>query len=293
MELGRIGIWTFALDLQPGRKAQEAAAQIEALGYGAIWIPEALGREAFTNAALLLAGTRRIVVATGIASIWARDAMACAAAQKTLCEAYEGRFLLGLGVSHAPMVGMRGHQYDKPVAAMRRYLDAMDAAPFMAVPPAETPKRVLAALHPKMLGLARDRADGSHTYFVPPEHTAWAREQLGPDRILAVEQTAVLVTDASEARSLARRFMSVYLGLPNYVSNLQRLGFSDDDIANGGSDRLVDAIVAWGDEAAITRRVREHLDAGASHVCVQVLDPDPRALPMPQWRRLAPALLQG
>lgn len=293
MELGRVGIWTFALDVQPARKAQEAAAEIEALGYGAIWIPEALGREAFTNSALLLAGTRRIVVATGIASIWARDAMATSAAQKTLCEAYPGRFLLGLGVSHAPMVGMRGHRYDRPLTAMQQYLDAMDSAPFMAASPTEPPKRVLAALHPKMLQLARDRADGSHTYFVPPVHTRWAREQLGPERILAVEQTAVLSTVADEARSLARRFMSVYLGLPNYVRNLRRLGFSDDDIGNGGSDRLVDAIVVWGDEAAIARRVREHLDAGATHVCVQVLDPDPRALPMPQWRRLAPVLLES
>ncbi|GIW44025.1 MAG: LLM class F420-dependent oxidoreductase [Candidatus Binatia bacterium] len=291
MELGRVGIWTFALDLQPGQKAREAAAQIEALGYGAIWIPEAMGREAMTNAALLLSGTQRITIATGIASIWARDAMACAAAQKTLCEAYGGRFLLGLGVSHAPMVAVRGQRYDKPVSAMRQYLDAMDSAPFMSVPPAEPPKRVLAALHPKMLELARERAHGSHTYFVPPEHTAWAREQLGPHAILAVEQTAVLETDPQKAREVARRFMSVYLGLPNYVRNLERLGYSEDDIASGGSDRLVDAIVVWGDEEAIRRRVQAHLDAGASHVCVQVLDPDPRALPMPQWQRLAPALL--
>ncbi|GBD26746.1 Putative coenzyme F420-dependent oxidoreductase [bacterium HR30] len=291
MELGRVGIWTFALDMQPGEKAREAAGEIEALGYSAIWIPEAMGREAMTNAALLLSGTKKAVIATGIASIWARDAMACAAAQKTLCEAYAGRFLLGLGVSHAPMVAVRGRQYDRPLTAMRQYLDAMDSAPFMAVPPKETPKRVLAALHPKMLELARERANGSHTYFVPPEHTAWAREQLGPNAILAVEQTVVLETDPQQAREIARRFMAVYLGLPNYVRNLLRLGFTEEDVAGGGSDRLVDAIVAWGDEASIRRRVQAHLDAGASHVCIQVLDRDPRALPMPQWKRLADALL--
>ncbi|MCX8073338.1 MAG: LLM class F420-dependent oxidoreductase [Candidatus Binatia bacterium] len=291
MELGRIGIWTFAFDLQPGQKARELAAQVEELGYSAIWIPEAMGREAMTNAALLLSGTKSAVVATGIASIWARDAMACAAAQKTLCEAFGGRFLLGLGVSHAPMVAVRGQEYDKPLTAMRKYLDAMDSAPFMSVPPPEPPKRVLAALHPKMLELARERAHGSHTYFVPPEHTAWARERLGAEAILAVEQTVALETDPQQARDMARRFMSVYLGLPNYVRNLKRLGFSDDDIANGGSDRLVDAIVAWGDEEAIRRRVQAHLDAGASHVCIQVLDQDPRAVPMPQWQRLASALL--
>ncbi len=291
MKLGRIGIWTFALDLQPGQKARETAAQIESLGYSAIWIPEAMGREAMTNAALLLSGTKDAVIATGIASIWARDAMACVAAQNTLCEAYGGRFLLGLGVSHAPMVAVRGREYHRPLTAMRQYLDAMDSAPFMSVPPAEAPKRVLAALHPKMLDLARERAHGSHTYFVPPEHTAWARARLGPEAILAVEQTVVLETDVSQAREIARRFMAVYLGLPNYVRNLRRLGFTEGDVASGGSDRLVDAIVAWGDEEAIRRRVQAHLDAGASHVCIQVLDRDPRALPVPQWQRLAAALL--
>lgn len=291
MELRKVGIWTFALDVQPAARAREAAAELEELGYAAIWIPEAMGREAFTNAALLLSATRHIVVATGIASIWARDAMACAAAQKTLCEAYDDRFLLGLGVSHAPMVAVRGHEYEKPLTAMRRYLDAMDSAPFMAVPPAVQPKRVLAALHPRMLELARERAHGSHTYFVPPEHTAWAREKLGNEAILAVEQTVILGNVPSEAREIARRFMTVYLGLPNYVRNLRRLGYREEDFANGGSDRLVDAIVAWGDEEAIRRRVQAHLDAGASHVCIQVLDRDPRSLPMAQWRRLAKALI--
>ena len=287
MDIGRVGVWTFALDLQPAAKAQEAAAEIEALGYGAIWIPEALGREAFTNSAVLLAGTKRIVVATGIANMWARDAMAMAAAQKTLAEAYPDRFLLGIGVSHAPLVGMRGHDYDKPLSAMRRYLDAMDSAPFMAAGPAAPPKRVIAALAPKMLQLAAERAWGSHPYFVPPEHTAYARKLLGKGPLLAPEQAAVLETDPTKAREIARTHMATYLGLPNYVNNLKRLGFTDDDIANGGSDRLVDAIVVWGTVADVVKRVRAHHDAGADHVCVQVLDADPRVLPMRQWRELA------
>ena len=292
MNIGRVGIWTFAFDLQPAQRAQAIAAEIEALGYGAIWIPEALGREAFTNSAVLLAGTRRIVVATGIANIWARDAMAMAAAQKTLAEAYPDRFLLGIGVSHAPLVGMRGHTYAKPLTAMRDYLDAMDSAPFMAVPPSAAPQRVLAALAPRMLKLAAEHANGSHPYFVPPEHTAFARSILGRDRLLAPEQAVVLESDASNARAVARAHMSTYLGLPNYANNLKRLGFTDDDIGSGGSNRLVDAVVAWGTVDAIVARVRAHHDAGADHVCIQVLDPDPRALPMRQWRELAAALLR-
>ncbi len=291
MDIGRVGIWTFSLELQPAAKAQEAAAEIEALGFGAIWIPEAMGREAFTNSAVLLAGTGRIVIATGIANMWARDAMAMAAAHKTLTEAYPDRFLLGIGVSHAPLVGLRGHNYDKPLSAMRAYLDAMDNAPFLSVPPATEPVRVIAALAPKMLKLAAERAAGSHPYFVPPEHTAFARKIMGQGPLLAPEQAVVLETDPTKAREVARAHMATYLGLPNYVNNLKRLGFSDDDIANGGSDRLVDAIVAWGNVDAVVARVRAHHDAGADHVGVQVLDPDPRALPMQQWRQLAPALL--
>lgn len=290
MDIGRIGIWTATLDAHPAARAQEAAAELEALGYGALWFPEAVGREAFTNAALLLAGTRRIVVATGIANIWVRDAMAMAAAQRTLTEAYPERFLLGMGVSHAPLVGMRGHDYGKPLSAMRAYLDAMDQAPFMASPPTTPLRRVVAALAPKMLELAAARTWGSHTYFVPPEHTLRARAQLGPDALLAPEQAAVLETDASSARAIARAHMAMYLTLPNYVNNLKRLGFGDDDVADGGSDRLVDAVVVWGTAEAVATRVRAHRDAGANHVCLQVLDADPQALPLRQWRELAAVL---
>jgi len=291
IDIGRIGIWTFQLELQPATRAQELAAEIEAMGWGAIWIPEALGREVFTHSALLLAGTKRIPICTGIANIWGRDPMAMSNAQRTLNEAYPNRFLLGMGVSHAPMVGMRGHNYDKPLTAMRTYLDQMDAAPFMAYPPSTEPERVIAALAPKMLQLAAEKTRGSHPYFVPPEHTARAREIMGAKALLAPEQAAVLEKDASTARQIGRAHMAIYLGLPNYVNNLKRLGFTDDDVANGGSDRLVDAIVAWGDVAAVAGRVKQHHDAGANHVCLQVLDADPRTAPVRQWKELAAALL--
>lgn len=294
MELGPIGIWTAQLDYQPAAKAKEAAAELEQLGFGAIWFPESVGREALTNAALLLGATSRIVIATGIANIYARDAVTIAAGQKTLAEAYPGRFLLGLGVSHIPLVEqIRDHKYGKPVASMRAYLDGMDRAPYRAVPPSVSPMRVLAALGPNMLRLAAERAGGAHPYFVPPEHTARAREILGSDRLLAVEQAVVLETDPAKAREIARAHTSRYLTLPNYVNNLRRLGFSEEDLTGSGSDRLVDAIVVWGDMNAITDRIRGHQSAGANHVCLQVLPPDPQALPMPQWRELASALLRS
>lgn len=292
MELGAIGIWTAQFDYQPAAKAREAAAELEQLGFGAIWFPESVGRESLTNAALLLGATSRIVTATGIANIYARDPVTMAAGQKTLAEAYPGRFLLGLGVSHIPLVEqVRGHRYGKPVASMRAYLDGMDRAPYRAVPPSVSPVRVLAALGPKMLRLAADRAGGAHPYFVPPEHTARAREILGSDRLLAVEQAVVLETDSTKAREIARAHTSRYLALPNYVNNLRRLGFGDEDLVGGGSNRLVDAIVAWGDMTAVIDRVRAHQSAGANHVCVQVLPPDPQALPIREWREVASALL--
>lgn len=292
MDIGRVGIWNFTLELLPARQAQAAAAEIEALGFKVVWIPEAMGREAFSHAALLLAATRHLAVATGIASIFARDPVTMAAAQKTLTEAYPDRFLLGMGVSHAPLVEMvRGHRYEKPLTTMRHYLDAMDAAPYVAAPPSTAPVRVIGALHPKMLKLAAERTAGAHPYFVPPDHTADARRIMGPGPLLCPEQAVVLESDAGTARDIARAHMATYLGLPNYVNNLKRFGYTDADVANGGSDRLVDAIVAWGDIDAIVRRVKAHHDAGADHVGVQVLDADARALPLRQWRELASALL--
>jgi probable F420-dependent oxidoreductase len=291
MHLGRVGLWTFQLDLQPAAQAKETAAELEELGYPTLWLPEAVGREALVNSALLLSATEQMVVATGVASIWGHDAMTMAAGQLTLSEAFPDRFLLGLGVSHQPMVDfIRGQHYDKPLTRMREYLDAMDKAIYLAPRPEHEPRRVLAALGPKMLALAAERALGAHSYFVPVEHTAVAREALGDEPMLCPEQAVVLSTDPAAARAAARLHMATYLTLPNYTNNLRRLGWGDDDLADGGSDRLVDAIVAWGDESAIVDRVQAHLDAGADHVCVQVLDATATALPLPQWRALAPAL---
>ncbi len=295
MDLGRVGIWTYHLNFQPSSKVRDVVAELETLGYGAIWVGEAAYGEPLAGAAVLLAATSRMVVATGIANIWVRDPFAMLASQLTLAEAWPERFLLGLGVSHARMVeGKRGHCYDKPLARMRAYLAAMDrlAPSYRAVGPASTPPRVLAALGPKMLALAAERAQGAHTYLVPPEHTAMARELLGPGRWLVPEQGVILAADAAEARMIARRYLAPYLRLPNYTHNLRRLGFSDADVAAGGSDRLVDRIFAWGDLGQVVRRVRDHHDAGADHVCVQVLDADPQGLPMRQWKALAGALLR-
>lgn len=290
MNLGKIGIWTTALDFQPSLQARQAAAELEALGYGALWIGEAARREPFANAGILLSATERLVYVTGIANIYARDAAAMAAGQKTLAEAFPDRFLLGLGVSHAGMVQRRGHEYQKPVTTMRAYLDAMDAAPFQGVGPSAAPPRVLAALGPKMLELARVRARGAHPYFVPVEHTVEARRILGQAPWLAPEQAVILETDAAKARSIARAHTKAYLGLPNYANNLRRLGYAEADLAEAGSDRLVDAIVAWGDVKTVAERIGDHLRAGADHVCIQVLTPDRTALPMREWRTLAEAL---
>jgi probable F420-dependent oxidoreductase len=292
--LGRVGIWVFQLDLIPSSQGTDVVSEVEELGFGAVWIPEAVGREPFTSAALLLRGGSRIVVATGIANIWARDAMAAAGAQHTLTEAYPNRFVLGLGVSHQPLVaGLRGHDYKKPYDAMRTYLDAMGRAVVLAspLPPGVEKTTVVGALGPKMLALAAEKAAGAHPYNVTPEHTARAREVMGPDALLAPEQTVVLETDPTEARRLGREHLARYLGLPNYENEWRREGFKDADLAGGGSDRLVDAVVAWGDAEAIARRVAEHHAAGADHVCVQVIPPNPMDVPLPQWRELAPALL--
>jgi probable F420-dependent oxidoreductase len=284
MQLGRLGVWTL-LDAMSADEAAAFACRIESQGYSALWIPEAVGRDPFTFLGYLAARTEKLMLATGIANIYARDAMAMRASQKTLTELSGGRFLLGLGVSHPHLVsGLRHHEYQKPVPAMSVYLDAMKSAFYVGPAANEDPPIVLAALRPAMLRLAREKARGAHPYFTTPDHTARARKILGPDRWLAPEQKVLLETDADKARAVARAAMQIYLGLPNYQNSLKWLGFSDDDIANGGSDGLVDAIVAWGDEAAIMRRIRAHHDAGADHVCIQPLRPD--GLPGPDLRAL-------
>ena len=268
--LGRVGIWSFALQANTVADAGAAVAKYEALGYPATWFPESVGsREAFAHAAVLLAACERMVLATGIANIYARDAGAMIGGARTLAEAYPGRFVLGIGVSHAPSVAARGSAYGPPVATMRAYLDAMDAAPWSG-PAGDRPWTVLAALGPRMLELAAERTDGAHPYFVPVAHTRLARERLGAAPVLAVEMAAVIDGDPAQARTTARTFATRYLGTENYANNLRRLGWSEEDLAGGGSDRLLDAIVVQGSAASVAGRVREHLDAGADHVCVQL-----------------------
>ena len=289
-KLGPLGVWTFQLDLQPMARAQDLVAELEGLGFGALWLPELVGREPFASSALLLSATGRITVATGIASLHARTATTMNAGWRTLSEAFPDRFLLGIGVSHQSVVeNTHQGQYGKyPYTTMVNYLDTMDGARFAGPSGEAAPRRVLAALGPRMLRLAAERGAGAHTYFVPVEHTAAARKALGEAALLAPEQAVVLESDPARAREIARRHMSMYLGLPNYVGNLRRLGWQDEDLGAGGSDKLVDAIVAWGSVERVAARVQEHLDAGADHVSLQVLTTDPRGLPLAEWRELAP-----
>jgi probable F420-dependent oxidoreductase len=269
--LGKVGVWFMSAAQAPAEVERPAVVAIEQFGYSAFWFGEGpAAKEAFTHAATVLSWTERIQVATGIANVWARDAVAAANGAATLQDAWPHRFVLGLGVSHAPLVQPRGHDYSKPVTMMRSYLEAMDTVGF-APPLAEGPPRVIAALRPKMLELAKTHAQGAHTYFTTPEHTARARAILGADPLLAVEQAVVLDTDPASARASAREYAALYLSLPNYQNHLRELGFTDEDL--DGSDALIDAIVAWGDEESIAERVRAHLEAGADHVCVQTVAP--------------------
>jgi len=289
--LGRIGIWTATLDALEIPAAREAVAELDAQGWGCLWFGEAYGREAFTAAQIYLGASERLAVGTGIANIYGRDAVTCGAAARTVNAAYPGRFVLGLGVSHAPLVErMRGHNYGKPVTAMREYLDALDAAPYLAAGSPELPPRVLAALGPRMLELSRERADGAHPYLVAPEHTASAREILGPDKLLVVEQAAVLTEDEEAWRERAHEHLNIYTGLPNYRNSWLRQGFTEEDAVRGGSERLKQAVVPRGIEQ-VKRRVEEHLQAGASTVVVQVLAGHVAEVPKADWARLAEALL--
>jgi probable F420-dependent oxidoreductase len=283
MELGRIGVWNW-LGGDPA-EVREAAAELEELGYGALWFPNR--PTSFELVRDLLDATRRMVVATGIVSIWDHPAEEAAAAHQAIREAHPNRFLLGLGVSHALLVDRdEPGRYSRPLTRMREYLDALDAAPT----PAPVEERVLAALGPRMLELATDRSAGAHPYLVTADHTREAREVLGARRLLAPEQAVVLETDPVRARALGRHHLRIYLLAPNYTNSWLRLGFTPDDFADGGSDRLVDALVAWGDADTIRDRIAAHHEAGADHVCIQVVTDD-AALPLKQWRTLAALLL--
>lgn len=285
MKIGKLGVWTSTENLSAG-DAAAFAQRVESWGYSALWIPEAVGRNALVHASWLLANTSELVVATGIANIYARDTQAMASAQLALNEQSGGRFLLGIGVSHAPLVEQaRGHVYGKPLATMRAYLEGMAGAHYVAPPPAQKPLTVLAALGPKMLELAAAQADGAHPYNVTPAHTAQARAILGPNKLLCPEQKVLLESDPAKARRAARDYLAIYLGLPNYCNNLLRLGFTNGDFAGGGSDRLIDALVAWGDEKHIRARIQEHWDAGADHVCINTIHPE--GLQVPDERIIA------
>ena len=268
-KLGKLGVWSF-IDDMTAPEAVRFAQQLEQWGYAALWIPEAMGRDPFSIISHMAASTEKLVFATGIANIYARDPMLMNAIHKTVSELAPGRFILGLGVSHAPLVtGVRGHEYQKPVTTMRNYLEAMEKAVFAAPQAPEPAPILLGALRQNMLKLSAEKASGAHPYFVPPSHTAWARNILGPDALLCPEQMLLLETDPDRARTVARVHMAIYLGLDNYRNNLKQFGFEDADFADGGSDRLVDAIFAWGDEQALRQRIQAHWDAGADHVCIQ------------------------
>ena len=288
MKLGGTGVWAGQLRYGEPGPIGEAAAELDELGYSAVWIPD-VGGEVLEAIEILLGATPRAVVATGILNIWMHEAAEIAQRRGAWDESWQRRTLFGLGVSHAPLIDMGNPgRYTKPYSAMVAYLDGLDAAE----PPLPAGSRALAALGPRMLALARDRTAGVHPYLVPPEHTAQARDIVGPDALVATEQAVVLETDPVKARAIARNHLAMYLPLPNYWNNLQRFGFGPDDLLEGGSDRIVDAIVAWGDIDTIKTRVDAHRDAGADHVCIQVLRMD-YDFPSKEWRELAPALVES
>ena len=288
--LGRVGVWTFAFDALRAGDVRTAAAAIETLGYPALWVPEGgSSREIFAHLSLLLAATERITVCSGIANVTARHHEAMAGGARTLADAYGERVVVGIGIGHQYTAGRRRQEWEDPVGRMTAYLDDMEAV--RAGPDPVVPvRRLIAALGPRMLEVAATRALGAHTYFVPVEHTARARELLGPEPVLAVEQTAIVSGDPAVARGIARPWAADYLELPNYANNWRRLGYGDE-LGDGGSDRFIDAAFAWGDVSAVANRVREHLDAGADHVCIQVISGRDDDACLPALGELAAELL--
>ena len=285
--LNGIGIWSHHLRYGDPAAIADAAAELESLGYSALWIPD-VGGDLFGPLENLLTSTNTVTIATGILNIWMHTPQDTAAEHARLVAAHGPRFLCGLGISHRPLIDHVNEPgtYQRPVATMAAYLDGLDAAST----PLASDQRVLAALGPKMLELARTRTAGTHPYLVTPELTAKAREGVGAGKLVASEQAVVLDTDPTSARAIARQHLATYIGLPNYTNNWKRQGFTDDDLRDGGSDRLVDALVVWGDEDTIRTRVQAQRDAGADHVCVQVLTADPMSMPRAQWATLAAAL---
>jgi len=284
---GTVGIWTGAHELVAPTVHGGVALELESLGYSALWFPESWGRESLTSATLLLAATSTLTVATGITNIWGRDAVASVNAARTLSATFNDRFVLGLGVSHQPLVErLRGHEYQSPLANMREYLAAMDKAPMHAQEFEHAYARVIAALGPKMLGLGAEMADGVHTYLVDVEHTSMSREIVG-DKFLNVEQAVVIGQSREEFLTRAHAHLEFYTGLENYRANWRRMGFGPEDFVRGGSERLCDAMVIHGDAPIIDQRVRDHFEAGANHVCLQVLGPDPHVPPHDDWRLVA------
>lgn len=286
MDLSGVGIWSHQLRYGDTAASTDAAAELEDLGFQALWIPDVGGTPVVDSVGHLLSATNDIVIATGILNLWMNEPADVAASYASLTAAHGNRFLLGIGVSHAPLIdATKPGRYRKPLAATASFLDALDNA----AEPVPADARVLAALGPKMLTLAADRTRGAHPYLTTPDHTHRAREVLGDGPLLLPEQTVILCDDADEARAVGTGWLRRYLAMPNYANSLLRLGFSSDDVASV-SDRLFDALIAWGDEEAVSRRVDEHLSAGADHVCVQVLTADLTAYPREQWRRVAAAL---
>lgn len=274
MNFGKLGVWA-AVNTLSAVDCAAFAKDLERWDYSTLWIPDAVGSDPMVAASWVLAQTEQLNVATGVASIYARDPFAMVAARESLAEQSGNRFALGLGASHEMLVqDLRGHIYKKPLSTVADYLEKLAATPYFGKPPAEKPPTLIAALGPKMLALAAAKTDGVLTYNGTPEHTAQAREILGLKAVLCVEQMVVLERDPATARAIGRKTLCHSFGLPNYRNNFRRMGFSEEDFEHDGSDQLIDAIVAWGDETAIRARIQQHWDAGADHVCIQSLPRD-------------------